>query len=150
MPGPRVKRRGRVPMTNGVDSSTSVVLRCVCVQRCRPRAGHGGIMDSEIADEELADLEDPAGAAVRRVLDQDPIREPIRLLSPRTPLCLAPDASLREAVRVMREHHVGCVLAVENDRLAGILTARDLLPKLEAGDLSRRGPDVMTPGPRAA
>ena len=69
-------------------------------------------MDSEIADEELADLEEPARATVRRVLDQDTIREPIRLLSPRAPLCLAPDASLQEAVRLMREHHVGCVLAV--------------------------------------
>src|SRR5262249_25518639 len=58
-----------------------------CVQRFPPRAGQGGIMESEIADEELADLEDPARAPVRRVLDQDPTREPIRLLSPRTPLC---------------------------------------------------------------
>jgi CBS domain-containing protein len=104
-------------------------------------------MDSEIADEELADLEEPARAPVRRVLDQDTIREPIRLLNPRTPLCLSPDASLQEAVRVMREHHVGCILAVENDRLAGILTERDLLLKLEAGDLSRRVRDVMTPDP---
>ena len=104
-------------------------------------------MDSEIADEELADLEEPARAPVRRVLDQDTIREPIRLLNPRTPLCLAPDASLQEAVQLMREHHRGCVLAVENDRLAGILTERDLLLKLEAGDLSRRVRDVMTPDP---
>ena len=104
-------------------------------------------MDSEIADEELADLEEPARAPVRRVLDQDTIREPIRLLSPRAPLCLAPDASLQEAVRVMREHHVGCVLAVENDRLAGILTERDLLLKLESGDLSRPVREVMTPDP---
>jgi CBS domain-containing protein len=104
-------------------------------------------MDSEIADEELAELEEPARAPVRRVLDQDTIREPIRLLSPRTPLCLAPDATLQEAVQLMREHHRGCVLAVENDRLAGILTERDLLLKLEAGDLSHRVRDVMTPDP---
>jgi CBS domain-containing protein len=104
-------------------------------------------MESEIADEELADLEEAARPAVRRVLDQDTIQEPIRLLNPRTPLCLAPDASLQEAVRVMREHHVGCVLAVENDRLAGILTERDLLLKLEGGDLSRPVREVMTADP---
>ena len=51
-------------------------------------------MDSEIADEELADLEEAARPAVRRVLDQDTIQEPIRLLSPRMPLCLAPEISL--------------------------------------------------------
>src|SRR5262249_61953462 len=76
-----------------------------------------------------------------------PPRGPTRLLAPRPPLCPAPDASLQEAVRLMREHPRGCILAVENDRLTGILTERDLLLKLEAGDLSRRVRDVMTPGP---
>src|SRR5262249_21505228 len=102
-------------------------------------------MEAEIADEEVAALEERPGA--RRVLDQDTIREPLRLLSPRTPLCLPPDASLEEAVRVMREHHVGCVLAVEDGRLVGILTERDLLLKLEGGDLSRPMREVMTAEP---
>src|SRR5262249_57295628 len=82
-----------------------------------------------------------------RVLDQDTTREPLRLLGSRSPLCLPPDATLKEAVGLMREHHVGCVLAVEGDRLAGILTERDLLLKMEGADLSRPVRELMTPDP---
>ena len=102
-------------------------------------------MESEQVDEELSVFDEPRRPP--RVLDQDTIREPIRLLGPRTPLCLPPDATLDEAVRLMREHHVGCVLAVEDGRLAGILTERDLLLKLEQGDLGRPVSQLMTPDP---
>ena len=60
--------------------------------------------------------------------------------------CLA-DAKLTDAVALMREHHVGCVLAVENDRLVGILTERDPLLKLETADFSRPVRELMTPHP---
>jgi CBS domain-containing protein len=102
-------------------------------------------MESEQVDEELSAFDEPRRAP--RVLDQDTIREPIRLLGPRTPLCLSPEATLDEAVRLMREHHVGCVLAVENERLVGILTERDLLLKLEDANLAHRVRELMTPDP---
>jgi CBS domain-containing protein len=102
-------------------------------------------MESELVDEELSGLEESPRPA--RVLDQETIREPLRLLGPRSPLCLPPDANLAEAVRLMREHHVGCILAVEDDRLVGILTERDLLLKLEGSGLSRPVRDLMTPNP---
>jgi CBS domain-containing protein len=99
-----------------------------------------------LADEELGtpdELPRPRG-----VLDLERIREPIRILAPRAALCLPTGAVLAEAVRVMREHHVGCVLAVDGDgRLVGILTERDLLLKLEDADLSRPMRDLMTPDP---
>jgi CBS domain-containing protein len=103
-------------------------------------------MDIDPVDEELSGLDEPTRPD-RRALDQERIREPIRLLGPRTPLCLSPDATLSDAIRLMREHHVGCVLAVEDDRLVGILTERDLLLKLEGGDLSQPVRDLMTPDP---
>jgi len=83
-------------------------------------------MESDLVDEELSGFEEPRRPP-RGVLDQDTIREPIRLLGPRSPLCLPADATLQDAVSMMREHHVGCVLAVDGDRLVGILTERDLL-----------------------
>jgi CBS domain-containing protein len=82
-----------------------------------------------------------------RVLDQRMIREPIRYLEPRAPLALAPTASVRDAVRMMREHRIGCLLVVEGDRLAGIITERDLLLKLEPGDGGRTVRELMTPDP---
>ena len=103
-------------------------------------------MDVDLIDEELASSDEPRRPAAG-VLDQSRIREPLRLLGPRQPLCLSPDAKLTDAVALMREHHVGCVLAVENDLLVGILTERDLLLKLETADFSRPVRELMTPDP---
>jgi CBS domain-containing protein len=82
-----------------------------------------------------------------RVLDDGMIREPIRLLQPRSPLALAPDDAVAQAVRMMREHRIGCLLVVEDGRLLGILTERDLLLKLERAGLERPVRDFMTPDP---
>ena len=105
----------------------------------------------EWIEEDLNLLAKPDDKAPR-VLDQRMIREPIRLLEPRRPVSLPPGASVREAIRVMREHRIGCVLVVEGERLAGIITERDLLLKLDEthfnrpiGDLMTRDPEVLTP-----
>jgi CBS domain-containing protein len=82
-----------------------------------------------------------------RVLDQRMIREPIRRLNPRLPLVLPPTATVADAVHLMREHRVGCVLVVEADRLVGIVTERDLLLKLEDADPARSLHELMTPDP---
>lgn len=82
-----------------------------------------------------------------RALDSRTIREPIRRLNPRSPLGVAPSASLREAVWMMREHHTGCVLVIEGERLVGILTERDLLLKVETADLERPVSEFMTADP---
>jgi len=85
-----------------------------------------------------------------RVLDQRMIREPIRRLAPRAPLWLGPDATVADAVRMMREHGTGCVLVVAAERLVGILTERDLLLRLDRVDqaaLERPVRDLMTPDP---
>jgi CBS domain-containing protein len=82
-----------------------------------------------------------------RVLDKRMIREPIRSLGPPRPLSLAPGATVRDAIRTMREHRVGCLLVVERESLVGIITERDLLLKLEDGSLARPVRDLMTPEP---
>jgi CBS domain-containing protein len=84
-----------------------------------------------------------------RVLDQQMIREPIRYLNPRPPLTLPLSGTVADAVRVMREHRVGCVLVVEGGRLVGIITERDLLLKLEEADMGRSIRELMTPRPEA-
>ena len=84
---------------------------------------------------------------VRRALDSTTLREPIRLLNPRSPLSVGPQAALRDAVQIMREHHTGCVLVVEDERVVGILTERDLLLKVETADLRKPVADFMTPDP---
>ena len=47
----------------------------------------------------------------------------------------------------MREHRIGCVLVVQDERLVGIITERDLLLKLDGTNLDRPIGDLMTPDP---
>lgn len=65
-------------------------------------------------------------------------------------ITIGPGASLTEAAVRMRAHRVGALAVVEDDRLAGILTERDLLRAVAEG----RDPQAtavgtaMTPNPR--
>ena len=96
-------------------------------------------------EEDLQLTSDDEGAP--RVLDRRMLHEPIRRLEPRRPFSLPPGASVRDAIRTMREHRIGCLLVVEGDRLVGILTERDLLLKVDEGDLSRPVRELMTEDP---
>jgi CBS domain-containing protein len=104
-------------------------------------------MCDRIIDEELAIADERAGSPSGPVIDGRTLRQPIRVLGPRPPLITTAEAPLREAVQLMREHRVGCVLVVAGARLIGIVTERDLLLKLEDTDLSRPVRDLMTPDP---
>lgn len=55
-----------------------------------------------------------------------------------------PGSTAREAAQLMRERHIGDVLVVEDERLTGLVTDRDLAVRVLADDL---GPD--TPVSRA-
>jgi CBS domain-containing protein len=57
------------------------------------------------------------------------------------------DITIREAVATMASARIGAVLVVENDRLAGIFTERDLMTKVVAADrdpAATRVADIMT------
>ena len=53
---------------------------------------------------------------------------------------VSPNQTVREALELMKEHDIGCVLVMENDRLAGILSERDYARKMillgKASDVS--------------
>ena len=54
---------------------------------------------------------------------------------------LQPDASVREAAQVMRDHDIGDVLVCDGDQLVGIVTDRDIAVRA-AGD--GKDPDTCT------
>lgn len=88
----------------------------------------------------------------RRQLHESALHEPISILPYVPPLNVAPQTSVAEAVRLMQERRVGCVLVCEADRLVGIFTERDLLYKVlgKDQDLDRlRMESVMTADPDA-
>lgn len=65
-------------------------------------------------------------------------------------VCMAPGAPVRDAVRMMAEKRIGAILVMEDGRLAGIFTERDVTVRVVA---TGRNPDrtvlseVMTAGP---
>lgn len=70
-------------------------------------------------------------------------------LKPTPPYAIAPDATIGDAVRMMRQKHVGCLLVCEDRHLVGIVTERDLLTKVLAvgRPLSDTVDKVMTRDP---
>ncbi len=67
---------------------------------------------------------------------------------PTEPLCLAPTASVGEALRQMKEHNRGAVLVCQDQIVIGIFTERDALKMMAAGE-SFDAPlqQFMTPDP---
>jgi CBS domain-containing protein len=56
-------------------------------------------------------------------------------LRPTPAHCLHPDQPVAEALALMKQHRVGCVLLCEEDELVGIFTERDLLRRVLAAGL---------------
>ena len=67
----------------------------------------------------------------------------------REPVTVAVDAPVSEAIATMREHRVGCLVALDNGRLAGIFTERDLIVRVYAKGTSLDTPvrELMTADP---
>jgi CBS domain-containing protein len=72
----------------------------------------------------------------------------------RPPVWVAPDATVADAVDLMRRQQVGCVLVVDGGRLSGIVTERDVLGKVlsRASAVGPRDPvtRIMTADPVVA
>jgi CBS domain-containing protein len=79
------------------------------------------------------------------------LNEPVRSVMGRKPLVVAePDASVSAAAGLMAQHEVGAVLVVEDGRLVGIFTERDIVFRVVAQGrdvLATRLAEVMTPAP---
>ncbi|MFD2114106.1 putative nucleotidyltransferase substrate binding domain-containing protein [Thiorhodococcus fuscus] len=80
----------------------------------------------------------PAGTGLMTVKVRDMIN--------RAPITTHPDTSIREAATIMSEHHVSSLLVMEGERLAGMITDRDLRNRCVAAGLPTDRPvrDIMT------
>jgi CBS domain-containing protein len=90
--------------------------------RTDPYPGEGLLEEEQI----VAELTAPA----RKALDVHSLQEPIQVLPFVPPLCVTRETSVAEAIRLMQEQHVGCILVEEAGRLVGIFTERDVLNKV--------------------
>jgi CBS domain-containing protein len=70
-------------------------------------------------------------------------------LHPTPPFRVRPEQTVGEAVGLMRQQRVGCVLVCDGDRLLGIFTERDLMRRVLAAGRPLGVPvsECMTPDP---
>jgi CBS domain-containing protein len=97
--------------------------------------------------EPLRDRDVPqATAGFQRLL----MEEPVGAVAGSKLLTVAPNATVAEAARLMKQEHFGCVLVVADELLVGIYTERDLLLGFAGTDKNPEETllrDVMTRAP---
>ncbi len=74
-------------------------------------------------------------------------RVPVVEIMSTSPITIPVDATVAEAASVMRDREVGSLIVLEDNRPIGIVTERDVVTKVAAGDLSSKGTsvrDIMT------
>lgn len=86
--------------------------------------------DPELREEERRYRE--AAGREARTLDSRVLKEPLRKLEPRPALAVPADATIAEAAGRMAEAGQGCVVVLEEERLAGTLTERDVMRRVLA------------------
>jgi len=72
--------------------------------------------------------------------------ETIASLGTRDPIAVSPHATIGEAISLLQNHRIGCVVVTEDHRPVGIFTERDVLRRVLSSDISLETPvsDVMT------
>jgi CBS domain-containing protein len=75
--------------------------------------------------------------------------ECISRLHPTPPRSIGPNQSVAEAVALMRQYEVGCLVVMKDERVVGIFTERDLMRRVLAAGLPLTTPvsACMTPDP---
>lgn len=87
---------------------------------------------------------------MKELISSSMIRAPISVLRPSHPICIGEDTPVSTAIDLMKSKNIGCILIVENDKLKGIFTERDVLTRVLAKELDPRNiaiQEVMTPDP---
>jgi CBS domain-containing protein len=112
-----------------------------------PDCGHDnidGVDTCEACGQPLVEF-DPSGSE----LEQSITRHSVQVLCPHTPISIAADATIREAIKVMVDNRIGCLLVEDGGQLSGVFTERDVLNKivLERSNLDAPVSSFMTRSP---
>ncbi|MGE0608054.1 MAG: CBS domain-containing protein [Pirellulales bacterium] len=95
----------------------------------------------------LSHLTKPRGkSAIERSIH----KERIHVLGPKAPLVVSPDATVAEVLKLLVAKSVGCVIVVEQEKVVGIFSERDVLFRLGDQAQALGGEPIrkyMTKGP---
>lgn len=101
-------------------------------------------------DDEFQEWQELIDEAERRITKKA-LQQPIGSLPPKPCSVISSDASVAETVDLLVQNSIGAVAVVEDDRLVGIFSERDLLRLIAAGGydvLGRPVSEVMTREPK--
>lgn len=97
-----------------------------------PDCGHENLPGEETCEACHTDLSQLAlpEAKANKEVRQKILEGTVSQLKPRAAVTLTPDRPVAEAVRLMRERKMGCVVVTQDGQLKGVFTERDLLNKV--------------------
>lgn len=105
---------------------------------------------ADVCEQCLEPLGEPVLTHVDSDVERCLLHDKVVLLLPRKPIVVAPAMPVREALQLMVERSIGCVLVVDDGRLAGIFTERDIVTRVGVNVETvgeRPVGEVMTPNP---
>jgi CBS domain-containing protein len=98
--------------------------------------------EHQIAEKRASDEARLEAAGLQRTIGELPTLQPA--------ITCEPSATVRQAIEVMQRQRIGCILVVDQDRLVGVFTERDVLTKVAAQEVDidhLRVDEIMTSDP---
>ncbi len=86
-------------------------------------------MDTKDIDEELKEMYEE-GSEPPKVLNSQTLQSPISSMNLAKPVVVEVGTTVKQAIKLMQDKHIGCVLIGQKGKLAGIFTERDVLMKV--------------------
>ena len=115
-----------------------------------PHCGHMNFSGADLCEECSQDLTHESLPKPTEGIQRQIMGEAVKRLKIDQTLGISPEASVPEAIHYMQDHHIGCLLVLEDEKVVGIFTERDLLNKVagKTPDLQKiRVREVMTANP---
>ena len=119
-----------------------------------PSCGHQNLPGIDACEQCQTSLTQEDVRKVKTDVERSLMEEQIKSLQPVEPLTVALNTTLKQAIQIMRNKNIGCVVVTDDaGRLAGILTERDLLQKVAGQKLDHDQSlvdDFMSPAPESS
>jgi CBS domain-containing protein len=119
-----------------------------------PSCGHQNLPGIDACERCQTSLTQEDVRKVQTDVERSLLKEQIKSLQPVEPLTVDLKTTLKQAIRIMRNKNIGCVVVTDDaGKLAGILTERDLLQKVAGQNLDHnecRVDDFMSPAPESS
>ena len=119
-----------------------------------PSCGHQNLPGMDACEQCQTSLTQEDVREAQTDVERGLMKDQIKSLQPVEPLTVDLGTTLKQAIQMMRDKHMGCVVVTgDAGKLAGILTERDLLQKVAGQNLNHdrcRVKDFMSPVPETS